>query len=282
MTARNALCALAHVAMALTLCSLHPRGASAAFDMSGKWLVVVPFPPATEHWDVVQTGTSIPAMATADPPNSYSYTFSGTIDPAAGIADIGCLITIAANRKTFSGCPFEICLPQFIPGCNPLLSCCPLEFQYEGSRYLCGNGVVDPGEECDDGNSVDGDGCDTNCTFTACGNGITTAGEPCDDGDAIDTNACKSDCTPNDCGDGAVQLGVEQCDDGNATDGDGCDSNCTLTGCGNGIVTNGEECDDGNSIEGDGCDSNCTLTACGNRIRTAGEACDDGNAVNGD
>src|SRR6185295_6315580 len=33
----------------------------------------------------------------------------------------------------------------------------------------CGNMDVDPGEECDDGNSVNGDGCDNNCTFTACG-----------------------------------------------------------------------------------------------------------------
>lgn len=30
---------------------------------------------------------------------------------------------------------------------------------------LCGNGVVDPGEECDDGNNDDGDGCESNCLF---------------------------------------------------------------------------------------------------------------------
>ncbi|HYC22051.1 MAG TPA: DUF4215 domain-containing protein, partial [Candidatus Bathyarchaeia archaeon] len=40
----------------------------------------------------------------------------------------------------------------------------------------CGNGILTPDEECDDGNLVDGDGCDSNCTFTACGNGIVTAG----------------------------------------------------------------------------------------------------------
>ena len=31
-----------------------------------------------------------------------------------------------------------------------------------GSRAICGNGVLDPGEECDDGSTVDGDGC-TQC-----------------------------------------------------------------------------------------------------------------------
>ena len=30
----------------------------------------------------------------------------------------------------------------------------------------CGNGLPDPGEECDDGNQVNGDGCETTCTPT--------------------------------------------------------------------------------------------------------------------
>jgi len=44
----------------------------------------------------------------------------------------------------------------------------------------CGNGRLDAGEACDDGNLVDGDGCDSNCTPTGCGNGIVTAGEECE------------------------------------------------------------------------------------------------------
>lgn len=27
----------------------------------------------------------------------------------------------------------------------------------------CGNGILDNGEECDDGNNDDNDGCDSNC-----------------------------------------------------------------------------------------------------------------------
>ncbi|MFO0592184.1 MAG: DUF4215 domain-containing protein [Polyangiaceae bacterium] len=145
----------------------------------------------------------------------------------------------------------------------------------------CGNGVKAPNEACDDGNLTDGDGCDSNCTATACGNGVKTMGEACDDGNLTDGDGCDSNCTATACGNGVKTMG-EACDDGNLTDGDGCDSNCTATACGNNVVTMGEVCDDGNLTDGDGCDSNCTVTACGNNIVTAGEVCDDGNKTDGD
>lgn len=58
----------------------------------------------------------------------------------------------------------------------------------------CGDATLDAGEECDDGNGADGDGCDSNCTLTGCGNGITTAGEECDDGNLEDGDCCSSSC----------------------------------------------------------------------------------------
>jgi cysteine-rich repeat protein len=94
---------------------------------------------------------------------------------------------------------------------------------------------VSPGEGCDDGNRVDGDGCDANCTATGCGNAVVTAGEACDDG--------------------------------NVVSGDGCDANCTPTGCGNGVTTAAEECDDANAVEGDGCEPGCRLTVCAGGMR---------------
>jgi cysteine-rich repeat protein len=146
---------------------------------------------------------------------------------------------------------------------------------------ICGDAIPDPGELCDDGNLIDGDGCDSNCTPTGCGNAVTTAGEVCDDGNLVSGDGCDSNCTLTACGNG-VTAGAETCDDGNLIDGDGCDSNCTLTACGNAIITTGEVCDDGNLVSGDGCDANCTATACGNGITTAPETCDDGNLVSGD
>jgi ELWxxDGT repeat protein/cysteine-rich repeat protein len=59
----------------------------------------------------------------------------------------------------------------------------------------CGDGLPNPGEECDDGNAVDGDGCDSNCTPTGCGNGIVAGSEQCDDGNTAAGDCCASDCS---------------------------------------------------------------------------------------
>lgn len=64
----------------------------------------------------------------------------------------------------------------------------------------CGNLAITTGEECDDGNLIDGDGCDSNCTVTACGNGVITVGEQCDDGNLVDCDGCDSNCTVTVCG----------------------------------------------------------------------------------
>ncbi|MBI1818209.1 MAG: DUF4215 domain-containing protein [Deltaproteobacteria bacterium] len=117
---------------------------------------------------------------------------------------------------------------------------------------LCGNGVLNGSEECDDGNLIDGDGCDFNCTITRCGNGRVTAGEECDDGNANPADGCTNDCRA--CGNGVVTA-PEQCDDGNRNDSDGCTNACTV--CGNGTLVPGEQCDDGNAVSGDGCAANC-------------------------
>ncbi len=66
--------------------------------------------------------------------------------------------------------------------------------QFFGSSAFCGNNTVDGGEDCDDGNTNDGDGCDSNCTVTACGNGILTGSEECDDGNVSDGDGCSAVC----------------------------------------------------------------------------------------
>src|SRR5262249_3545779 len=91
-----------------------------------------------------------------------------------------------------------------------------------------------------------------------CGNGVMDLGEECDDGNEDPNDACTNTCQAARCGDGIVEIGVEQCDDGNRNNNDACSNKCTETTCGDGIVQTGEECDDGNNIPNDGC-TNCML-----------------------
>ncbi|MCW5889682.1 MAG: DUF4215 domain-containing protein [bacterium] len=97
-----------------------------------------------------------------------------------------------------------------------------------------------------------------------CGNGIPEAGEECDDGNDDNNDACVAGCRNARCGDGYFHSGVEQCDDGNTENGDGCSSTCTIEPavCGNGRVEGDETCDDGNTDDGDACPSNCRIGFC--------------------
>jgi cysteine-rich repeat protein len=105
------------------------------------------------------------------------------------------------------------------------------------------------------------------CNSGECGNGRVEAGEQCDDGNTASDDGCSATCaaegaTPPRCGDGKVDLG-EQCDDGNSNNTDNCQNTCKyppLGACGNGQQEVGEACDDGNTTDGDGCQQDCSLT----------------------
>ncbi|HHH10924.1 MAG TPA: hypothetical protein ENK23_02470, partial [Sorangium sp.] len=61
-----------------------------------------------------------------------------------------------------------------------------------------------------------------------CGNGVVEGAEACDDG--METATCNVDCTAAACADGVVNKAAgEQCDDGNTATGDACDSDCKAT-----------------------------------------------------
>ena len=92
---------------------------------------------------------------------------------------------------------------------------------------VCGDGMIDEGEECDDGNIDDTDECLTACVAASCGDGFVQVNvEVCDDGDDDDTDECVSTCKLASCGDGFVQTDVEVCDDGNDELIDGCTPAC--------------------------------------------------------
>ncbi|HEY4184765.1 MAG TPA: DUF4215 domain-containing protein [Polyangia bacterium] len=163
-----------------------------------------------------------------------------------------------------------------------------------GISLKCGNGSLDPGEDCDDGNTNDmpSDGCTRLCQIEAgwtcpnvgeacsppkCGDGVLADSETCDDGNTNDGDGCSADCKTIDshfqcrvpgkrcvpiCGDGYVVKGIETCDDNNTNDGDGCSSTC--------LIEPGSGCDDSMP-------SVCTKSMCGNGKVETGESCDLGD-----
>ncbi len=174
---------------------------------------------------------------------------------------------------------------------------------------VCGNGVIEKGEVCDDHNTSDGDGCNSTCTSIELGYTCPTEGAPC-------VSNKKDDGV---CGNGIID-GLERCDDSNTNGDDGCSADCMTiepgyecpeegkpcktTGstpdCGNGVLEYGEACDDGNLSNFDGCSNECTLESgyecpdpgqpctpviveeCGDWNKTDNEECDDGNTDDGD
>lgn len=97
------------------------------------------------------------------------------------------------------------------------------------SAAICGDGVRQGGEECDNGyDNSDSrpDACRMNCKLPSCGDRVADTGEECDDGNAnSDTiaNACRTNCEEPRCGDGILDYEFgEVCDDGNTNEYDGC------------------------------------------------------------
>jgi len=91
----------------------------------------------------------------------------------------------------------------------------------------CGNSRIDPGEACDDGNNISGDGCPADCA-APCGDDHLDPGEVCDDGNVKGGDGCSSDCRSREtCGNALLDPG-EACDDGSVQSHDGCSSRCAI------------------------------------------------------
>jgi cysteine-rich repeat protein len=147
----------------------------------------------------------------------------------------------------------------------------------------CGNGTLDSGELCDDGNRRACDGCDATCAPEA----------PC----PPDGNPCTLDCDPNEgcvytaqsgtpcpgdgdvcttdvCVGGACMHPPTTCDDGVVCTIDACDP---ATGC---TATPSDAlCDDGNDCTVDTCNP---VSGCASVVRPDFAPCDDGNVCTTD
>jgi cysteine-rich repeat protein len=104
-------------------------------------------------------------------------------------------------------------------------------FTLDGSIRVCGDGSLEPGEECDDGNRVEGDCCAADCTLDG-------------DGESCSGDACSVDqiCTAGSCGGGSPRpcLASDACHAPGLCD--------PQTGqCSNPNASGGHACDDGDA-----------------------------------
>jgi len=170
-----------------------------------------------------------------------------------------------------------------------------------GLLYTCGDGDVDAGEQCDDGNIVNGDCCSSSCQYES-------AGSPCaDDGNGCTNDQCNGSgvCAhPNNtapCSDGLFCNGTDTCSGGScsAHGGDPCAANvgdadadcsescnettddCTATdpngsSCEDNVFCNGDDACNGGACsvhDGNPCPGQDIGPACNDSCNEAAEDC---------
>ncbi|MBZ0115841.1 MAG: hypothetical protein K8H88_02515, partial [Sandaracinaceae bacterium] len=198
---------------------------------------------------------------------------------AAGTCDVvpECRDGVRGGSETDVDCGGSMC-----EGCANGRRCtldrdCATEHCVGGrcAASLCGDGVVQAPETCDDGSGgarAQSATCDVDCTAVQCGDGVvnTLAGEDCDGdgtGTGGETVSCNTDCTRARCGDGLVNRSAGEDCDGDEAGAPGetttCDADCTTRTCGDGVLnrTAAEQCDDGNGDDTDLCSNACVIHA---------------------
>jgi cysteine-rich repeat protein len=117
-------------------------------------------------------------------------------------------------------------VPECVPKCAPNSGSSVMS-----EESCCGDGTIDSGEECDDGNTADADGCSSACqTEGSCGDGSCNGDETC------------YEC-PNDCGDCPPTCGDGICMPEIGEDCVSCPDDCiTCGGCGDGSCNGNEDC----------------------------------------
>ncbi len=230
---------------------------------------------------------------------SCRATIAGTLDVSAGgggpsgaNAVTAGVIQVAATGRLFatpcdSSTPGTSCNVLTVSGgaptIDPLAVLTPLAQVSVDPSYnaCCGNGSLEPGEACDDGNGASCDGCSRFCQ--------TEPSPPC----PSDGNECTADCTPDA---GCIyrpRTGEACSDDGDACTSDVCSATaqcrhvprtcndgieCTVDACvpGVGCVATPDDtrCDDDEACTADQCDP---ATGCVHDPEPDGTPCSDGS-----
>jgi cysteine-rich repeat protein len=187
-------------------------------DLTGSWTILFNPVSVTCQSQIVQSGTGTLSIhgSCSLSGSPGTITLTGTVDPstgsfqAQGSASVGPCTALAITGAASSD-------GNSMSG-NWTCNQSPFG-DFSGTRGICGDGVLDPGEQCDDGNTVAGDGCSSTCQIEACN---TCSGQP-------------SICTP-------IAAGTA-CDDHNAcTQPDQCDGNGACVGSNPVVCTASDRC----------------------------------------
>jgi cysteine-rich repeat protein len=216
--------------------------------------------------------------------------FSCTLSPDDCITPDLCEGTNTCTAITVGGSPAQKCVVGPPPDGGACLNGGTCQPSHLCATSNCGNGVLDAGEQCDWGSSmnVHGSGCEPDCTFSCSTSALapnacpgfdpcsaspevctpvpgpgSNGGQKCTPGAVLaacaacgGSDVCVNHtCRPHECGDGCV-VPPETCDPPNGTT---CDSTCQQVICGDGKLEGNEQCDDGNTVNLDGCDSSCNF-----------------------
>ena len=223
--------------------------AGAQFDLTGGWQVTAGSG-ATVNFDFTQTGTAVTATAAG-------LAWEGSIDTGTGVFQIhatdasvalvmACGVidaTITPDGDHFAGtlqtAPLQcVGLHPPICQCGTFTSESVFGARCAGPCPVCGNGVVESGEECDDGNISGGDCCSPSCQFDSLGTPCPSDSDVCTtdqcDGagscqHVFNSAPCGSVCQPAACAAGAcvpqapAAAGTACASDGEACTADTCD-----------------------------------------------------------
>ncbi len=186
---------------------------------------------------------------------------SELVRPSGAVSSLGSQTRGALDRHhALVGAAVALAAVAALSGCGDnLRPALPPDAAVDAPASICGDGVLDPGEDCDDGNFELDMVCDEACSFT-CGNGVLNAmvGELCDPAIAAgQPGAC-----PTACSDGMTCTT-------DTLSGSGCQATCMFS-----PITA--------QVPGDACcppganstnDSDCPVV-CGNSVVEMGERCD--------
>ena len=201
-------------------------------------------------------------------------------------SDIGCVyVNLDGNCDDGDACTSDdacvagLCVGQAVDcddGSSCTLDSCDVDAgcQHALVEPCCGNGLVEPPEQCDDGNLSNEDNCTTLCQEAACDDGFANGDEtdldcggsclPCpDDSGCLEDVDCESGV----CSDGVCQAPTceDQVTNGDETDQD-CGGSCDL-------CSDGEQCLEDKDCESGVClDGECQVPTCDDQVQNGDEA----------